>query len=268
MGIYQNLGIRKVALQIGELINWIRIYHIKNGVTIFLNLLNTKREISVKWKSHPLLFLRNNQSDVYIFKQVFLDQQYRLFNFPLKSANRIIDAGANIGLAAIYFADQFPAAEIICIEPESNNFRQLQKNTAPYKNISVENAAVWSKEMSVVITNENSTLSAGFMVGETKDLLSDEAIPAITIYSLMKKYNWSDIDIVKLDVEGAEKEIFANDQAFEWLSKTKLLIIELHDNSVANCSKYFYKALESFEYEAFYHHENIFIQLKHPNKNG
>jgi FkbM family methyltransferase len=267
MGVYQNLGIRKVALQLHELIDWIRIYHIKSGVTVFLNLLNSKKEISVKWKSCSPIYLRKNKSDVYIFKQVFLDQQYRLFDFPLKTANRIIDAGANIGLAAIYFTDQFPTAEIICIEPELNNFLQLQKNTASYKNIFLENAAVWSKEMSVVITNKSSSLSAGFMVGETKDLSNENAIPAITVYSLMKKYNWNDIDIVKLDVEGAEKEIFANDQAFEWLSKTKLLIIELHDNSIANCSKYFFKALESFEYEAFYHHENIFIHFKHPNGN-
>jgi len=266
MGVYQNLGIRKIALRIDELINWIRLYHIKYGVTTFLNLLNNKNEISVKWKNCPPIFLRNRNSDVDIFKQVFLEQQYYLYNFPLKEASRIIDAGANIGLAAIYFTNQFPQAKIICIEPESNNFKQLQKNTAPYKNVSLENAAIWSNEKSVIITNENS-LAAGFMVSENNDSIHNNTIPATTISALMVKYGWKNIDIVKLDIEGAEKEIFANNRSFEWLSKTKLLIIELHDNYVANCSKTFFKALESFEYEATYHHENIFIYFKQPVEN-
>jgi FkbM family methyltransferase len=180
----------------------------------------------------------------------------------LNEADRIIDAGANIGLAAIYFTNIFPKATIIAIEPEVNNFHQLEKNTAPYKGIYCENAAIWGKEETVAISNPGSP-SAGFMVSPAIVLINGNPIPAVPISSLMNKYNWQEVDIVKMDIEGAEKEVFANNNAFEWLSKTKLLIIELHDNYVANCSKTLFKALEPFEFEVFYHHENIFVHFNH-----
>jgi hypothetical protein len=101
------------------------------------------------------------------------------------------------------------------------------------------------------------------MVSPAIVLINGNPIPAVPISSLMNKYNWQEVDIVKMDIEGAEKEVFANNNAFEWLSKTKLLIIELHDNYVANCSKTLFKALEPFEFEVFYHHENIFVHFNH-----
>jgi FkbM family methyltransferase len=262
MGIYKNLGIRKKALQLAELINWIRLFQLSKGLKIFNELGKKKPELIIELSNATKIFLRNNYSDVAIFKQVFLEEQYYLYNFPLKEANRIIDAGANIGLAAIYFSRQFPDAEIISIEPELNNFQQLQKNTSNNSNIHCENAAIWGKDDLVEINNPDS-LAASFMVSDKTVSINGASIPAITISSLLAKYNWDSIDILKMDIEGAEKEVFENNNAGKWLAKTRLLIIELHDNYKPNCSKTFFKALEPFEYEAVYHHENIFVHFKH-----
>ncbi len=262
MGIYQNLGFRRLALQIVDLINWVRLYQFKEGCKIFISLLHTGSEITVTMKDQNKIYLRHKTSDIAIFKQVFLEQQYRLFQFPLKDAHKIIDAGANVGLAAVYFTHTFPEATIISIEPEMNNYRQLEKNTAPYKNIYCEHAAIWGEAASVVINNPES-LSAGFMVSANTVSINGNAIPAVTIDALMNKYHWQEIDIVKMDIEGAEKEVFAGNHAFEWLSKTKLLIIELHDHYIPGCSKTLFKALEPFAFEVFYHHENIFIHFNH-----
>lgn len=56
-----------------------------------------------------------------------------------QSPRVIVDAGANIGLTAVYFANQFPAARILALEPESSNYALLCKNTAAYPQ-----AALWS----------------------------------------------------------------------------------------------------------------------------
>ncbi len=262
MGIYKTIGIRKLSLQIAELVHWIRIYQLKKGLKIFIALLQPGKEKKVSFEKNITIYLRNNFSDVAIFKQVFLEQQYHLYPFPINNATKIIDAGANIGLAAIYFANKFNNAEIISIEPEENNFQQLLKNTQSLSRIHCEYAAIWGKENNVSIQNPDS-LAASFIVAENNIAINGKTIPAITINSLLKKYNWTEIDIVKIDIEGAEKEVFANERAAEWLSKTKLLIIELHDNYTADCSKTFFKALEHFNYIATFHHENIFIHFNH-----
>ncbi|HEY7772510.1 MAG TPA: FkbM family methyltransferase, partial [Marinagarivorans sp.] len=81
---------------------------------------------------HPFI-LRIPSSDVPTYQQVFIDREYQ-FKVS-KQPKVIVDAGANIGLAAIYFANQYPNAKIIAIEPEKGNFDQLTANTKPYPNI-------------------------------------------------------------------------------------------------------------------------------------
>lgn len=261
MGIYKKLGIRKKAIQLVELINWVRLFHLKKGIVIFCSLLKKKKEIGITIYNNKVI-LRNNVADIVIFKQVFFDEQYYLYNFPLSKVNRIIDAGANIGLASIYFTQYLNKPDIIAIEPESDNFVQLKKNTNPYPNIICENFAVWGNNSTVTMQNPHDN-SSSFMFSEKQVLPNTQSIQAITINAILKKYEWDYVDIVKIDVEGAEKEIFSADDVANWISKTKLLIIELHDNFVSDCTKTFFSALQPFNYKAFFHHENIFIVLNH-----
>ncbi len=91
---------------------------------------------------HPFL-LRIPSSDIPTYKQVFIKQDY---NFLVeKQPETIVDAGVNIGLASIYFANKYPDAKIIALEPEQSNFDLLKKNTAPYPQIVPVQAALWNK---------------------------------------------------------------------------------------------------------------------------
>jgi FkbM family methyltransferase len=56
---------------------------------------------------------------------------------------------------------------------------------------------------------------------------SSTTIGTFTIDELMQKYNFPHIDLLKLDIEGAEKELF-EDSYQEWLKATNVLVIELH----------------------------------------
>ena len=49
------------------------------------------------------------------------------------------------GFASIYFANKYPGAKIIAIEPEQSNFELLKDNIAPYPNIIPIQAALWHK---------------------------------------------------------------------------------------------------------------------------
>lgn len=94
----------------------------------------------------------------------------------------------------------------------------------------------------------------------------DEAngtIPAISIRSLMEKYKVDYIDVLKMDIEASEKQVF-KDNYQEWLPKVKTIVIEFHDFMVPNCSRVFFEAVNySFKnYELKSKGENIIIVNK------
>jgi hypothetical protein len=83
-----------------------------------------------------------------------------------------------------------------------------------------------------------------------------ESIQAVTVESLMKDHGMSSIDILKLDIEGAEKKVFsANDTS--WLSKVRVIICELHPG----CWRSFFEALKPYDYDCRQLGENIVVLM-------
>lgn len=258
MGIYERSGLRKLGLNVVEWLNWIRIYKLKTGTKIFGNLLKRKNgyfQVNASMFEAPV-YLRDNASDVFIFKQVFYEKQYDLYDREMPAALAIIDAGANIGMASVYFSLKFPHAKVVAIEPEKCNFEVLVKNTSHYKNIKPMNNALWDKNELLHISNPSS-LAAGFIVEGTKEEKS-EVLQGVTLGKIMEENHWEGIDILKMDIEGAEREVFSADD-LEWLKKVKLLIVETHDRFKPGTTKALFKAIEPYDYTAYFHHENIFI---------
>jgi FkbM family methyltransferase len=257
MAVYKKLGIRGIAIHVVNFITWVRQYGFRTGFLIFRSLLKSKKgsyRIKTDYFKNPVL-LRDNYSDKAIFNQVFFQRQYALDRLKSFQAKYIIDAGANVGLASIYFAQLYPESNIMAIEPQVDNYKLLQENVRGYTNVSCLQAALWYKEESIDIQNPDS-LAASFMVEAKPDSL----IKGLTIDSLLNQNNWTTVDILKMDIEGAEKEIFSHETV--WLNKVRLLIIELHDNYKDDCTKTFFKAIEGYNYEAVFRDENIFIFFK------
>ena len=71
-------------------------------------------------------------------------------------------------------------------------------------------------------------------------------ILSATIGDIISKYDLCHIDILKIDIEGAEKSIFENDT--KWLSIVDHLMVELHDRYVDGCSMSFFKAIKDLRY--------------------
>lgn len=197
-------------------------------------------------------FLRPNTTDYYTFDQVFLRDQYNI-KLPFVPKT-IIDAGANIGLAAVYFAHKFSNASIIAIEPSSANFNVIEKNIANYSQIKAHCMGLWNKDAYLEIIDTSLNENA-FMVQET---IADNpnALKAISIKSILVSNNWQTIDILKLDIEGSEKEVFDVDYE-SWLPKTKALIIELHDNMRLGASKSVFAAISKYNFSTTISDENL-----------
>lgn len=188
-------------------------------------------------KNHPSVlhpfFLRVPSSDVPTFAQIFIENEYE-FNV-LNNPETIIDAGANVGLAAIYFANKYPTAKIYSIEPEGANFQTLKINVSPYKNITPIQAALWNTDGEINLTNPGLG-SWGFITEEndenkraTKNFTADffQKVPSFTMDTILANNNLQQVDILKIDIEGAEKEVFENSTS--WISKIETVIVETHD---------------------------------------
>ena len=87
-----------------------------------------------------------------------------------------------------------------------------------------------------------------------------EIFEGISIEKFMIDYSIREIDILKLDVEGAEKNIFSSNT--NWISKVQLLIIELHDEVVPGCSREFFSAISEYDFEEHRKGENFFLLRK------
>jgi len=215
-----------------------------------------KTLIEFKLPEYPFpLKLRKHTSDEPTFRQIFLNTRYNIsIEFePLK----IIDGGANIGYSSVFFAHKYPKAEIIAIEPDKSNFELLQYNTANYAQVKNVNSALWHKSAFLKIANPN-TEKWAFQVIETNkgDVNSFDSC---SIQDLMNLNSWDHIDILKLDIEGAEKFIFSENYEL-WLPRTKILIIELHERMQPGCTEIFYQAIKKYDFKESISGENLVFQ--------
>jgi len=218
---------------------------------------NLSCKINKKIYKQPLQ-LRVFTSDILTYIQIFVLKEY---DFAVnKMPNVIVDAGANIGLASIYFANKFPNAKIIAIEPEKSNFAILKENVAHYPNIVPLQAALWHENKEIHLIDPGFG-KWGFMT-ESKNISlkaknkTCHAIMGITVDKLIQDYELEKIDILKIDIEGAEKEVFTNTSA--WIGKVEALIVELHDYMKSGCKRSFYAGTHGFDNE-WKQGENIYL---------
>lgn len=179
--------------------------------------------------------LRLGTSDLATYEKIFADREY-LFA-PRTPPKVILDAGANIGLASLFFAARFPAAKIIAIEPEASNFALLLKNTAAFPQIIPIQAALWGEDTSVNVVDPGLD-KWGFQARSAEDVCPDvvcHSVAGMTVDRIMREHNLDFIDILKMDIEGGEIEVFNGGGA--WLDRVGLLIAELHERYRPGCDR-------------------------------
>ena len=209
----------------------------------------------------PLAF-RPNTSDKWLLNKIFGEQEYK-FKINNFDPRLILDCGANVGYSTAYFANKYPQAQIIAVEPEPLNFKMLTFNTHFFDNVTCINSAIWYNEGYIKILPDMPGNTLAFM---TEDTTADdpEALKTTTITKLLGGSESNEIDLLKLDIEGAEREVFddaANPD--EWLPKVKVMVIELHDRMKVGCSNAFFKAVSRHNFYMDIIGENLlFIKME------
>lgn len=163
--------------------------------------------------------MRTYSGDISIFYELFWKDMYSIPDEFIKPPKIIIDLGAHVGFASIYYALKYKEAKIYSIEASKENFKLLKTNTSSFQNITVLNNAVYFKDGEVLF--DESGLSYNTKISDKGEVVKSVSIPA-----LMQEYGIKNIDLLKIDIEGAEKELLEKNN--NWLECVNHIIIELH----------------------------------------
>lgn len=175
--------------------------------------------IVVNGKSLPV-FLRLRDGDVFIFYEVLYDDVYNTSQLGLPRNANIIDLGANIGLSMIRFAAQHSASRIFCVEPDPGNFNGLLKNARFFGNrVQAVQAAISGASGTVRFSDRGKSY-------ERRIEPQGVAVPALSIVDVIRRSEFERVDLLKVDIEGAEVELFSGD--LSWLNRVDAIMIELH----------------------------------------
>ncbi|MEO5781827.1 MAG: FkbM family methyltransferase [Ginsengibacter sp.] len=173
-----------------------------------------------------IVFLRTYCGDLDIFYEIFFEKAYAypFSNHPLF----IMDIGANIGLASLYFLNRFPDCKIISLEPDPANVAVFKKNLS----FEINEQKIFITEAALSNTDGYMFISKPFLKYNPKileDQNSDEEkieVKVISMNSFLEKCSVDRIDIVKMDIEGSELQLFSSDTA--WLTMVREIIMEVH----------------------------------------
>ncbi len=224
-------------------------------------------------KGFGSVWLRYGDSDAAVAHQVFAGREYDLKRFAqyervdaayqaiLARGGRpvIVDAGANIGLTAMWFAREFPSALVVAIEPDPSNLIVARKNLANFGNVKLVEAAIGAEEGVVTLVSE---AGHGFSTRTQRDGGAGGVLVITVADAKALGGPNAELLIVKADIEGFEADLFAANLG--WLDEVCVVFVEVHDWMLPgqHTSRALQKAMFEREFELLIRGENlIFVRL-------
>ncbi len=229
------MGIGKLLANLQNSKNFRGTYSEKISTFFALTRMQLKRKFSQNKNSiSNEHFLKYNFSAYdystieYLFNEVFIANQY--YFEPKTKEPFIIDCGANVGMSICYFKRLYPKAKILAFEANPHAYKLLEKNIKDndFKNIELYNVALFDKETEISFFIDD---NIGTLLGSIKPERggsNELKINARKLSSYLK--NVETVDLIKIDVEGAETSIISDLYNTATLQKAKEYIIEYHHN--------------------------------------
>lgn len=208
-------------------------------------------------------------SDCYTLKQVFVDREYEPLVSIFQSNGldlrnlKIIDAGANVGYTAAYFFLKFPGSRVACVEPDEANHAELRANLKKH----IADAHLTTFQNGILDDDGRDLMTdRGFRDGKDHSVTVAEAtavtgLKSISISGVMANMGWKEIDILKMDIEGAERFVFKNNETASFLRNVRTVAIEIHDEVAVRDE--IYAVLRNYGFVLFDVNETTFGLNRH-----
>ena len=180
------------------------------------------------------VWVRPGTTDLLVYHDVIVRQQYG--RVPLPEVRTVVDCGAHIGLASAYFLCRYPHARVLAVEPDAANHALCRRNLEPFgARASVLRAALWSCRRPLAVrpwlagtwAASVEPIGATAPADLTELAASAELVEGADVPTLLARAGWEVVDLLKVDVEGAEREVFGTGD-LGWLERVRCIEIELH----------------------------------------
>jgi FkbM family methyltransferase len=178
---------------------------------------------TLRWKCHRITYRSDTSDNAQIERLLLLGKRCE-YNLPHGvDPTYILDAGANIGLAALFFSEQFPRAKIISCEPSSDNLELLRLNTAHLRNVTVLACALGPEASRGNVVQKSARNYASAVVTQTRE----GDVPIYNCDELLRISGVPFFDLIKIDIEGAEYG-FLKSMKREQLGRCTWIVGEVH----------------------------------------
>jgi FkbM family methyltransferase len=184
--------------------------------------------------SNGLVFHGNSRTPLqFLFTDIFVRQEYTNPHIPaIKPNDVIIDIGANAGMFSLYAASLSPSITVHAFEPASDTFALLQKNIAANN---LTNIHCWQYAVSSMTGEMPFHLGSGSLGDSTvkewigkENIVSTECVACISLDELFALFKLSRCDLLKVDCEGSEFDIFFAASA-RTLNSIAAIVLECHE---------------------------------------
>jgi len=200
-------------------------------------------KLKIKDAQDPL-FMRVGSSDREVLGQIFIEKEYE--SIAVSSPRTILDLGANVGYSSAYFLSKYPAASVLAVEPDSSNYAICRRNLDPYgSRAKVVHGAAWPERSKLVVDRgawrDGREWTAQVRVAKEENM-SSESVEGYDMLTLIGLSGATEIDLLKIDIEKSELELFSRNTE-SWLPRIRNLCIELHG---PDCEAVFARALADY----------------------
>lgn len=165
-------------------------------------------------------------SDRMVFDQIFVTREYA----PLlvqADIRKVVDLGANCGLASLWFLIHFPECSVVYVEPDGSNFEAARRNTHAHGTRSRGlRRAIWSESRRLCLHAASDEHQGEWGLCVRRQHRSDRCGRGLHAGGDFASEGLQSVDILKVDIEGAETELFKTHN--DWLPAVRSLAIEIH----------------------------------------
>ncbi len=173
------------------------------------------------------LYLRLGSTDWFVAEEVFLREVYAVVRGAAPADTRtILDLGANVGLTLALWHSWWPQARMVAVEPDEDNLRVLARNVAPFA-AQVQAVRACAVGAAREVQLDRRAGQAAYRLADT-GTTAGATLPGRTVADILQTQAIDELDLLKCDIEGAEREVFAACAA--WIGRVRCMVIEVHDD--------------------------------------
>ena len=138
----------------------------------------------------------------------------------------VVDIGANVGAASVYFSMAYPDAQVYAFEPGSAPLALLQQNVEPLRNVTVFPFGLYSSEQKLSLFQGKNDFVESSLCPSLRTGNESEEIRLVCAPDFLAEHGITRIDVLKIDTEGCEVPILR--ALNRYLPEVKVLYVEYH----------------------------------------